>query len=186
MPNIKENPDRVPITDKEFYTEMARYANSTYQTAQKYWEAAMEVIIRQLYFRHNCRVPLLGNFNTVLREGTVQRQETKDGQVKYYDVPERLFPVFTPCDAMINDINFSGVTKAYRKRLNKGQLTQRDYERIARAEAVGLHRRELVPEQVEQVKQNFQEMLQRRKELTEQFNKRKAEEKENAESNEGE
>ena len=51
-------------------------------------------------------------------------------------MPEHVKPIFTPCDTFINDCNMKGVTKKYRKRAKNKQLTVRDLQRIAKAEAI--------------------------------------------------
>ena len=147
------------LTDKEFYTQACRWANaSTLSTAVKWWQAFVEVIIREEYYNGTCRVPLLGTFNTRTVDEAIQKQTDVNGKTVYYRVPERNVPQFTPSDGFINDINMQGVTKAYRKRLKKNQLTQRDWERHFRAESCDLYDN-LSEERVEQAKEKFQEKL---------------------------
>lgn len=129
--------ERIALTDKEFYKEACRFCDAkNLGTATKWWEAFCEVIIRRLYFDKTVRLPLLGNFG--LREIGESIQVQKDGKGKeiVYRVPAREVPVFYPSSEFIDDVNMTGVTKAYRRRLKMGNLTQRDYERQARAEAV--------------------------------------------------
>ena len=55
----------ITLTDKEFFIQMARFADvNNLQTVQKYWYAACEVIIRELFYNGTCRVPGLGTFST--------------------------------------------------------------------------------------------------------------------------
>lgn len=154
----------IALTDKEFFTQMARFADVTnIATVQKYWYAAVEVIIRELFYNGTCRCPGLGTFSTKVLEEKIQVHKGKDGKKAAYKVPERIYPVFTPQDDMINDINMQGVTKEYRKRLKKQKLTKRDYERHARAEALGIVGN-MTEQRQEAAKEKFHKMLQAKKE----------------------
>ena len=151
------------LTDKEFFTQMARFADvNSLQTVQKYWYAACEVIIRELFYNGTCRVPGLGTFSTRKVGEQIQIQKGPEGREVVYRVPEREVTVFTPHDDMINDINMQGVTKQYRKRLKAGTLTQRDYERQIRAESLGVFG-SLSEERIEASKKKFKEMLDEKK-----------------------
>ena len=151
------------LTDKEFFTQMARFADvNSLQTVQKYWYAACEVIIRELFYNGTCRVPGLGTFSTRKVGEQIQIQKGPEGREVVYRVPEREVPVFTPHDDMINDINMQGVTKQYRKRLKAGTLTKRDYERQIRAESLGVFG-SLSEEPIEATKKKFKEMLDEKK-----------------------
>ena len=153
----------ITLTDKEFFTQMARFADvNNLQTVQKYWYAACEVIIRELFYNGTCRVPGLGTFSTRKVGEQVQIQKGPGGKEVIYRVPEREVPIFTPHDDMINDINMQGVTKAYRRRLRAGTLTQRDYERQVRAEALGVVG-SLSEERINASKDKFKEMLNEKK-----------------------
>ena len=153
----------ITLTDKEFFKQMARFADVTsLETVQKYWYAACEVIIRELFYNGTCRVPGLGTFSTRKVGEQVQIQKGQDGKEVVYRVPEREVPIFTPHDDMINDINMQGVTKAYRRRLRAGTLTQRDYERQVRAEALGVVG-SLSEERINASKDKFKEMLNEKK-----------------------
>ena len=156
---------KITLTDKEFFTQMARFADvNSLQTVQKYWYAACEVIIRELFYNGNCRVPGLGTFSTRKVGEQVQIQKGPNGKEVTYLVPEREVPIFTPHDDMINDINMQGVTKMFRKRLKAGALTQRDYERQLRAEALGITKSEnLSEERINESKIKFQKFLQQKK-----------------------
>lgn len=151
------------LTDKEFYKLMARYADvSNLQTVSKYWQAAVEVIIRELYINGTCRVPFLGTFSTKKYGEQIQIQKGPDGKEIIYRVPEREIPIFTPHDDMINDVNMCGVTKRYRKRLKAGTLTQRDYMRQIRAETLNVNG-SLSEERLEASKIKFKELLNEKK-----------------------
>ena len=153
----------ITLTDKEFFKQMARFADvSSLETVQKYWYAACEVIIRELFYNGTCRVPGLGTFSTRKVGEQVQIQKGPDGKEAVYKVPEREVPIFTPHDDMINDINMQGVTKAYRRRLKAGALTQRDYERQVRAEALGVVG-SLSEERITASKEKFKKMLDEKK-----------------------
>lgn len=154
----------VALTDREFFKQMARFADvSNLETVQKYWYAACEVIIRELFYNGSCRVPALGTFSTRKVGEQVQIQKGPDGKEVVYKVPEREVPMFTPHDDMINDINMQGVIKQYRKRLKSGKLSKRDYERQARADALEVAGN-MAEHRLEASKEKFQELLRQKKE----------------------
>ena len=154
----------VTLTDKEFFTQMARFADVTDpRTCAKYWYAACEVIIRELFYNGTCRVPVLGTFTTKHIDATVQVQKGPNGEKITYPVVARDIPEFIPHDDMINDINMQGVTKQYRKRLKAGKLSKRDYERQVRAEILNVDG-SLTEQRLEASKQKFKEMLKEKKE----------------------
>lgn len=148
------------ITNNEFYKEACRYADSkSTQTAAKWWLAFCEVITRRLYFDGRCRVPNLGIFGLRHVDESEQVQVSKQtGKRDVYVVPERDVPIFSPHDDFINDVNMAGVTKAFRRRQKSNKLTQRDWIRVKRAEAVGATG---IPDEarIEEAKKKFQEML---------------------------
>lgn len=151
------------LTDKEFFMHMARYCDITnYRTAAKYWYAACEVIIRELFYNGSCRVPVLGTFTTKHIGESVQIQKGQNGKQAVYQVPPRDIPEFTPHDDMINDINMQGVTKQYRKRLKNDKLTKRDYERQIRAEILGVEGN-LSEQRLAESKEKFKKMLKEKK-----------------------
>lgn len=151
------------LTDKEFFKQMARFADVTnLETVQKYWYAACEVIIRELFYNNTCRTPGLGTFSTRKVGEQIQIQKGPEGKEVVYKVPEREVPIFIPSDDMINDINMQGVTKAYRRRLRAGALTQRDYERQIRAEALGVTG-SLSEERIIASKAKFKKILEEKK-----------------------
>lgn len=152
------------LTDKEFYTQACRWADSTnMQTAAKWWNAFAEVICREIFYSSSVRMPKIGTFGTRIVGEQLQTQtDPKSGEKVIYKVPERIVPVFYPDDDFINDCNNNGVTKAYRKRLKKGQLTQRDYERQIRAESMGVVGA-LSEEKIERAKAEFEKMLKEKK-----------------------
>lgn len=152
------------LTDKEFYMGVARFLGVTYQTAKKYWEDGFnEFIVRELYFKGSCRIPHLGTFALKHMAEGFSNQKDENGNDVVYKILERDIPYFTPHDTFVNDVNMQGVTKKYRKRLKKGQLTQRDYERQIRAEKIGAFG-SMSAERIEKSKENFQELLKKKKE----------------------
>ena len=157
--NLNEKSNRPRITKTQFFKEVCRFADcANTETPAKYWSAIYEVIVRHLYYDECIKVPFLGTFS--LREvgESIQVQTDADGNEVVYRVPARRVPVFTPEDNFIDDVNMTGVTKAYRKRLKKGTLTQRDYERKCRAEALNVDGN--LPEKyAEAAKEKFAESL---------------------------
>ena len=155
------NPWKDTLTDKEFYMGVSRFVDTKPETIRMYWEAFYEFIVRELFFKGKCRLPLFGNFDTVYYEEQIQRQKVNE-EVRLYKVPERIIPRFEPHDEMINDVNMQGVTKKYRRRLKNGTLTSRDYMRQIRANSVNA-KGILSEDQVESAKENFKELLKKKK-----------------------
>lgn len=122
-------------SDIELYRLVARELDCTAQTARKYVDAIVEVIAKEVYLSGTCRVPNLGIFDAQHIDEKIQKQ-VHDGEVFEYIMPEHVKPIFTPCDTFINDCNMKGVTKLYRRRAKNKQLTVRDLQRIAKAEAI--------------------------------------------------
>ena len=122
-------------SDIELYRLVARELDCTAQTARKYVDAIVEVIAKEVYLSGTCRVPNLGIFDAQHIDEKIQKQ-VHDGKLFEYRMPEHVKPIFTPCDTFINDCNMKGVTKMYRRRAKNKQLTVRDLQRIAKAEAI--------------------------------------------------
>lgn len=150
------------LTEKEFYAGVSRLMDTKPQTIKKYWEGIYEFIIRELFFKGSCRVPMMGNFSLKRIGESIQVQIDQNGKQVTYRIPERDIPIFTPHDTMKNDVNMQGVTKAYRKRLKNGVLTQRDYLRQVRAEALNVSG-SLSEERINQAKKDFKELLNQKK-----------------------
>ena len=147
------------VTNKEFFKQACRWKDSSStQTAADWWSAFLEVIVREVFYNGHCRVPGLGTFTVRFEEGKTWTQPIGGGKYATYTAPARVYPLFAPEDDFINDINMQGVTKAYRKRLKKGELKARDYERELRAEAVNMM--DIVDDMVEQRREKAQEELQ--------------------------
>lgn len=122
---------------KDFFNIASRFVGARPATAQTWWNGFFEVIVRELYTSGMVYLPKIGYFTLQHMDEKIQKQKDPDGNgVKYYVVPERDKPVFTPDDDFINDINMTGVTKSYRKRLTHEGLTLRDKERERRAKEI--------------------------------------------------
>ena len=127
------------ITEREFMKEACRWADSKdIQTAQKWWSAFQEVIIREMFYNGYCRLPGICAIDTKFIPAGRQKQIDSDGVEHIYMVPERRIPVFEAHDDFINDINMSGVTKLYRVREKNEKLSRRDLEREIRIEIAEL------------------------------------------------
>ena len=122
-------------SDIELYRLVARELDCTAQTARKYVDAIVEVIAKEVYLSGTCRIPNLGIFDAQHIDEKIQKQ-VHDGEIREYIMPEHVKPIFTPCDTFINDCNMKGVTKKYRKRAKNKQLTVRNLQRVAKAEAI--------------------------------------------------
>lgn len=151
-------------TDKELYTDIARLLGVTVATVRRYIiEGFYEALVRRIYLKGSVTVPNLGTFTLVHEEEYYQTQKDENGEEVIYKVPARDKPVFTPHDTFINDVNCMGVTKAYRKRAKKNQLTAMDYRRQQRASELGNYG-SMAKERIDQSKANLQELLNKKKE----------------------
>lgn len=150
-------------TDKEFYTDISRLLGVSVQTVKRYViEGFYEAIVRRIYLQRSCTIPNLGTFTLVHEPEYYQKQINENGEEVIYKVPARDKPVFTPHDTFINDVNYMGVTRAYRKRARKNQLTAMDYRRQQRAAELGEFGSK-AQERIEQSKENFKELLEKKK-----------------------
>lgn len=151
-------------TNKEFYTEVARLLGVTVPTVKRYWEDGFyEAIVRFIFLKGKCFLPHLGTYTTVYENEYFQEQTNENGEKVVYKVPARDKPVFTPHDTFENDINNMGVTKKYRKRVKKGQLSYMDYKRQERAALLGANFGSMSPERLQAQKENFKELLEKKK-----------------------
>lgn len=154
-------------TDKELYTEVARLLGVTVPTVRKYFlDGFYEAIVRFCFLKGKCTIPNLGTISLVHEDEYYQTQKNEKGEEVIYKVAARDKPVFFPHDTFINDVNCLGVTKAYRKRARKNQLTAMDYRRQQRAAELGNYG-SMTPERIEQSKENFKEWLKKKKESQE-------------------
>lgn len=154
-------------TDKELYTDISRLLGVSPQTVKRYIiDGFYEAIVRRIYLQRSCTIPNLGTFTLIHEPESYQKQVNESGEEVIYKVPARDKPVFTPHDTFINDVNYMGVTKAYRKRARKNQLTAMDYRRQQRAAELGEYGSK-AQERIEQSKENFKELLKKKKEKKE-------------------
>lgn len=155
------------LSPSEFYSQVSKWVNGKrVYIAEKWCTAIVEVIIQECYFKHGCKVPLLGNFDLIHHPEKNQTQ-TKNGEVQTFIVPEHFSIKFTPCDSFINDVNGKGVTKMYRKRVKENKVTKRDIERQLRFE------KEKVDEYFRQ-QEELKEKLKPKKKVKKPPNKEKA------------
>lgn len=146
-------------TDKEFYAQVARLLNVTPATVKKYWvEGFYEYVVRALYLKGVCRLPMAGTFGLRQVSENYQVHKDENGNEFVRHVVERDVPIFKPHDNMINDVNMMGVTKEYRKRKKKNALTENDHRRQQRAEKLGFYG-SLSKERDEIAKQDFSKLL---------------------------
>lgn len=151
-------------TDKELYTDIARLLDVSVPTVKRYIvDGFYEAIVRRIYLQRSCTIPNLGTITLVHEPEYYQKQTDENGNEVVYKIPARDKPVFTPHDTFINDVNYMGVTKAYRKRAKKNQLTAMDYRRQQRAAELGEFGSK-AQEQIEKSKENFKELLKKKKE----------------------
>ena len=152
------------LSDKDFYKLMARFADVTnIKTVEKYWQAAVEVIIRELYVNHSCRVPQIGTFVAEELKENIQHHVDDNGKDVYYHVPYRILPKFIPHDNFINDINMMAVTKQARKRAKQGNTTERDRMRRLRAQSFDLMV-DIKDQKALESKKEFKELLKQKSE----------------------
>ena len=155
------------LSPKEFYSQVSKWVSGKrLYVAEKWCNAIVEVIIQECFFKHGCKVPLLGNFDLIHHPEKTQTHNI-DGEVQTVIVPEHFSVKFTPCDSFINDVNGKGVTKMYRKRVKENKLTKRDIERQLRFE------KEKVDEYFKQ-QEELKEQLKPKKKVKKPPNKEKA------------
>lgn len=150
------------LSDKEFYEATAQWADMyDKKRMERYTKALAEVVIHELKFVEELRVPYLGMFYLQKYKG--YDYETKDfgGKPKKVHVPPRQIPVFVPCDSLINDVNEEFRTKEYKRRESRGDLSWRDYTRELR--------HELLEAEEDMKENNTQENQDRVNELHEKF-----------------
>lgn len=146
-------------TDKELYKDVARLCGVHEEIVRKVWEDGFyEAIVRLIHFKGVVRLRHLGTFSTVLLNEQIISQPGPDGKMETYKVPAREKPVFTPHDDFINDMNFMGLTKAYRKRVKHGTLSQNDFRRQQRIAEFGEFGA-VTKERLENIKSDFQKKL---------------------------
>ena len=152
------------LSPKEFYSQVSKWVSGKrLYVAEKWCNAIVEVIIQECFFKHACKVPLLGVFTLIHHEESTQTQN-KNGEVQTFIVPERFSIEFTPCDSFINDVNGKGVTKMYRKRVKESKLTKRDIERQLRFEKEKVDEYFKQQEEIkEQLKQEAQKEIKAKK-----------------------
>lgn len=155
------------LTDKEFFIQACRWADAkNIKTASAWWDAFVEVIVREMFYTGACKLPNLGVLSCRQIAESLQVQKGPNGEEMVYRVPERYVPsIFVPDDGFINDVNMQGITKAYRRRLKAGQLTQRDWERQMRADALNVEGALSKP-QIEKAQEEFKELLKEKKKKT--------------------
>lgn len=150
-------------TEKEFYTEVARLLGVTVPTVRRYFvDGFYEAIVRMTWGRGSCTIPHLGTITLIHEPECYQTHKDENGEEVIYRVPAKDKPILTPHDTFVNDVNYTGVTKAFRKRVKRNQLTAMDYRRQQRAAEVGDFG-SMTPERIEQSKANFKEMLEKKK-----------------------
>ena len=155
------------LTDREFYTGVSRFLDVTQDTIRRYWTNGFyEFIVREVWLKGTLRIPHLGTFSLKHMDEKFQTQTDVDGNKVVYRVPERDIPVFTPADDFTNDVNFEGVTKNYRRRAKANRLNPADIRRQERIKQFGEYG-SIDPERVEIAKENFKEMLNKKKEESE-------------------
>lgn len=157
-------PNYKGLNEKEFYEALAKWADSyDKQRMERYTRAFAEVIIHELVYNDEIRVPYLGTFCVQKYKG--YEYETKDfgGKPRKVKVPPRSLPVFVPCDSLLNDVNDFFRTDEYKRRERRGELSWRDYTRELR--------HELWEAEDEAIKQNNEEAQEKAKKLQEKFKK---------------
>lgn len=129
----KSFPDYKGLNEREFYEAVAQWADM-YDKArmERYTKAMAEVIIHELVYAGEVRVPYVGTFAVQRYKGYEYKAKGQDGKMHTVTVPARQLPVFVPCDSLINDINEIHRTHEYKRRKNRGEFTWRDYVRALR------------------------------------------------------
>ncbi len=131
----KSFPDYKGLNEREFYEALAQWADM-YDKArmERYTKALAEVVIHELVYAGEVRVPYIGTFAVQRYKGYEYKAKGNDGKMHTVTVPSRQLPVFVPCDSLINDINEIHRTREYKRRKSRGEFTWRDYVRALRME----------------------------------------------------
>lgn len=130
----KTFPNYKGLNEQEFYTALAQWADMyDKHRMERYTKAFAEVLIHELVFAEELRVPYLGTFTISKYKGYEYTVREKGKNVKI-KVPSRFIPIFVPCDSLINDVNNEYTTREYKKRKKDGELNYRDYTRDMRRE----------------------------------------------------
>ena len=105
---------------KDFFNIASRFVGARPATAKTWWNGFFEVIVRELYTSGMVYLPKIGYFTLQHMDEKIQKQKDPDGNgVKYYVVPERDKPVFTPDDDFINDIKYDFPFEYLKSMLNR-------------------------------------------------------------------
>ncbi len=130
----KTFPNYKGLNEQEFYKALAQWADMyDKQRMERYTKAFAEVLIHELVFAEELRVPYLGTF-TISKYKGYEYTTKENGKNVKVKVPSRFIPIFVPCDSLVNDVNNEYTTKEYKKRKKDGELTWRDYTRDMRRE----------------------------------------------------
>lgn len=151
--------------EQDFYDGIAKILGIKSNKVRKLWEEGFyEFIVRELYLRGSCVVPLLGKFSMKKCGEDIRVYTKPDGEQIVYRIPERYIPFFMNNDIFINDCNMRGVTNKYRIRLENNALTSADYRRILRANAIDeLNDGKFEEESIEESKERFKRLLESKK-----------------------
>lgn len=149
--------------EEKMYEGMCRWIGGCNRnTAMRNYYAIVQYIAHELYINGKCQLPNLGTFTTEYIKGEIEELELENGRTVKKKMPDRIIPIFCPEDDFINDINLQGVTKKYRERLKRNELTEHDYERMMKAEEIA-SLVEPTEEKIEETKRDFKEFLEKRK-----------------------
>lgn len=150
--------------EKDFYLLACRWLETdSVNTVKKYWDAFVEVVVHEVFVKGFCYMPSIGTIHTKTRQGYQEKIKNDDGGYDVYDVPPYSMPYLSAEDGFINDVNMFGVTTTYRKRYKKKKLSQRDINRIARAETYKLMSN-ISEEDKRRSRKEFQEYLRKKQE----------------------
>lgn len=164
---VKSNWQTFDLTPKEFYERACHLyqgkGSVDWHRAQDWWNAFVEVMVREIYCRGRVRLPIIGLFETNHIDAKyVQHTNKETGEVNYYYAPEHILPKFKPTDTFIDDINMAGVTQGYKAKLKTGTLSIRDYQRMLRADTIKIFEEGMGARET-QTLNNFDDFLEQKK-----------------------
>ena len=147
-----------PVNGEDMFKYAAHLADCNPKVVKKYWGYILDAIIHVCHFDGECEVP---GFCSVILE---------DGELKEVTEQSYCKVKANPVDDFINDVNGFGVTRAYKMRVKKKKLNERDIRRMTNFTMQEQMLRHLAEERVEESRKTreqgraeFMALLEKRK-----------------------
>lgn len=160
-----------PVNGEDMFKYAAHLADCNPKVIKKYWGYILDAIIHVCHFDGECEVP--GFCSVILERVDAKKyiiKDEEDGQFKEVTEPSYCKVKANPVDDFINDVNGFGVTHAYKMRVKKKKLNERDIQRMTKATMQEQMLRHLAEERMaesrktrEQGRAEFMALLEKRK-----------------------